>query len=137
MCCCETPGQERVKLTVAPTLTPKKRRYIACPVPWVSSKDLSTNHVCHLNSPQWILLVRATPVGSWDRARTSIDHGAPHCASATSMARQGRKASPSVGTHPLREKDKAKKEALASPSLVSHMHLLLKNAIYLDTIGLL
>lgn len=37
----------------------------------------------------------------------------------------------------IREKDKAKKEVLASPSLVSHMHILLKNAIYLDAIGLL
>lgn len=25
MCCCEAPGQERVRLTVAPTLTPRKR----------------------------------------------------------------------------------------------------------------
>lgn len=115
MCCCEAPGQERVRLTVAPTLTPRKRGKgdTSPALPWVSSKDLSTNHVSHLNSPQWILLVPDTPFGSWDRARTYIVHWTPHCSPATCMGRQGRKVSPSVGTsHPQGKRTKQRRQLL-------------------------
>lgn len=122
MCCCEAPGQERVRHcgTYTDPKEERKRRYITCPVPWVSSKDLSTHHECHLNSPSGTCHSTGS---SWDRARTSTDHGAPCHTSATTMGRQGRKASSFVALHNHKGKGQSKEgSSCLSQSGVTYAH---------------